>query len=95
MIVDISKGWYPDLIPYEVKGGLIDCKNLLPYDEFYSPAYDKSDYSSNAISGVPRTGKEFMASTGTRYQFIGTTTKLYRLETDKSLTDVSKAATTY
>ena len=95
MKIDISKGWYPDLIPYEIAGGLTDCKNLLPYDEYYANAVSKVDYSSNAVSGTPRTGAEFRASNETRYQFIGTSTKLCRLETDDSLTDVSKAATTY
>lgn len=95
MKIDISKGWYPDLIPYEINGGLVDCKNLLPYDEYYANAASKVDYSSNAVSGIPLTGAEFMASNEIRYQFIGTTTKLYRLETNKALTDVSKVATTY
>lgn len=95
MKIDISKGWYPDLIPYEIMGGLVDCKNLLPYDEYYANAVGKVDYSSNAVSGTPLTGAEFRASNETRYQFIGTSTKLYRLETNLSLTDVSKVATTY
>lgn len=90
--IPIDKGYLPDFIPFNMpEGGLVDCKNLLPYNEYWSPALDKVAYSSTAVSGVPRSVAEFRADDGNRYQFIGTTTKIYRLETDKSLTDVSLA----
>lgn len=94
--IDISKGWMPDLIPFEMPiGSLIDSKNLLPYEEGLKPMPGKVTYSSNAAAGTPLYGEEFEDSSGAKYVFIGSTTKLYRLETNKSLTDISKLATTY
>lgn len=94
--IDISKGWMPDLIPFKMpEGSLIDCKNLLPYEEAFKPMPGKVAYSSDAVAGTPLYAEEFQASDGTRYVFIGSTTKLNRMETNKSLSDISKVATTY
>lgn len=93
--IDISRGWLPDYVPFGIpKGGLIKAKNLLPYDEKYGPIPGKLDYSSSTISGSSR-GCYNMVINDVGYPIIGTTTKLYRLNADKTLTDKTKAATTY
>lgn len=94
--IDISKGWQPDFLRFGMpKGGLITCKNLIPFDEYYEMARGKAIYSTNAVAGTPLSAQEFMASDGTRYLIAGTATKLYRLETDRTFTDVTKLSTTY
>lgn len=96
MELNIQKGWMPDYLPFNVpEGGLLECKNLLPYDEYYAPVLDKVDYSTNTLAGTPLSGIEFKDSSNNTYVFCGSTTKLYRLETTKALTDISKLATTY
>lgn len=94
--IDISKGWTPDYLRFAMpKGGLITCKNLMPLDEYYAVVRGKSPYSSSVASGTPLGAREFMNKDGQRYLFVGTSTKLYRLETDQTLSDISKVSTTY
>lgn len=94
--ISLDKGWQPDYLSIAMpEGGLSECKNLLPLDEYYAPFYGLSDYSSNAVTGTPLIAKEFVSEAGTKAPFIGTTTKLWRLGANKALTDVTKSATTY
>ncbi|MBU0599116.1 hypothetical protein KKF61_09110 [Patescibacteria group bacterium] len=93
MKIDITKGWLPDIIPYELPdGGLIECKNLLPYDEYYAPAYGKVAYSTDAVSGTPIFGKVYKDSQLNNYLFIGTSTKLYKMGAAKSVTDITRTS---
>lgn len=94
--LDISKGWRPDLIPFTQAGGVVKATNLLPYDEGYLPAKNKSAYSTGAVTGTSIAAREYRNDTdGNFYVFIGTSSKLYRLEIDRSVTDISKTATDY
>ena len=88
--------WLPDLLPFAMpKGGLTICKNLIPLEDKYQIIQELLAYSSNALTGTPLSAIEFYASDGNYYSFIGTTTKLYRLETNRSLTDVTRASGNY
>ena len=91
--IDISRGWMPDYVPFAMpKGGLIKCENLLPYDEYYAPALSQLVYSVGAVSGTPLSGIELFSNDGNYYSFIGTSTKLYRLETNYTLSDITRAS---
>lgn len=82
----------PDYIPFSMpEGGLTICENLYPYDEYYGCVKGKISYSADAVVGTPRSGFNCRGTDGTRYSFIGTGTALYRLENNKTMTDVSKA----
>lgn len=88
--------WLPDLLPFAMpKGGLTVCKNIWPLEEGFKIVPSLVDYSSNAISGTNLSGIEFYADDGTYYVFLGTTTGLYRLETNKSLTNVTRVSGAY
>lgn len=94
--IDISKGWLPDFLPNDVPaGGLLQALNLYPYDEKYYPALSPLAYSSNTLVGTPIGSIEYRSNDGNYYLFCGTTTKLYRLETNQSLTDITRAAGAY
>lgn len=94
--VNIMKGWMPDYLPFFMPdGALITAENLVPYDEFYYPALQPLAYSSNAITGTPVGAVEYLSNNGNYYVFIGTLTKLYRLEVALSLTDITRAAGAY
>lgn len=95
--LDISLDrWLPDLPPFAMKkGGLTICKNILPLEESFKIMQEITAYSSNTVSGTPLTAIEVYASNGNYYTFIGTTTKLYRLEIDKSLTDITRTSGNY
>ena len=91
--ISIDRGWLPDFLPFEMpEGGLKVATNVLPYDEYYAPALDYVAYSSNVVSGTPLSGQQFRANDNQRYVFVGTDTKLYRLEPSKSLTDVTRVS---
>ena len=94
--IDISKGWLPDFLPNAMPvGGLLQALNLYPYDEKYYPALNPVAYSSNTLSGTPIGSVEYFSNDGNYYVFCGTTTKLYRLETTRSLADITRAAGAY
>ena len=95
--LDISLDrWLPDLLPFAMpKGGLTICKNILPLEEKFQIMQEAIAYSSNTVSGTPLSANEVYASDGYYYTFIGTTTKLYRLGIDKSLTDVTRVSGDY
>lgn len=94
--INISRGWMPDYAPFAMPdGGLVICSNLWPYDEFYSPVFSASAYSSSAVSGTPLSAVEtYSAADNKYYSFIGTTTKLYRLDT-VILTDITRLSGAY
>lgn len=92
----IDKGWMPDLAAFGITpGGLLKALNILPFDDSYRPARNKSTYSSSSLSDTSRSAIEFRDNAGNRRVFIGTADDLLRLETNKSITEVSKAATSY
>lgn len=94
--IDISKGWLPDFLPNSVPaGGLLQALNLYPHDEKYYPALSPLAYSSNAMTGIPKGNIEYFSNDGNYYLFCGTTTGLYRMETNQSLTDITRAAGAY
>lgn len=96
LTISISGGWRPDYLPFAMpEGSLIIAENLLPYDEFYYPALQPIDYSTNTLSGIPVGAKEYFSNDGNYYLFVGTTTKLYRLETTQALTDITRASGAY
>lgn len=96
LTINISKGWKPDYIDFAMPdGGLVIAENVLPYDEFYFPALQPIAYSSNILSGTPCGAKEYLSNNGNYYLFIGTLTKLYRLEVALTLTDITRAAGAY
>lgn len=95
--LDTSKGWLPDFISFAMPpGGLIKAVNVVPYSEGLYPFLSKTVYSSSAVTGTSITAKEFKNDADNNfYVFIGTSSKLFRMNLDKTLTDVSKAATDY
>lgn len=94
--IDISKGWLPDFLPNNLPiGGLLQALNLYPYDEKYYPALNPVSYSTTALSGTPIGNAEYFSNDANYYLFCGTTTKLYRMETNQTLTDITRAAGAY
>lgn len=93
MDINISKGWKPDLPTKErfLVGGLTTAKNILPVSGAYLPVLDKSAYNANAVSGTPINGITMQDSDGIFYNFIGTSTKLYRFDTT-NMTDITRAS---
>lgn len=94
--IPINKGWMPDYLPHNIpQGGLKVCRNLLPLDEHYKPHSLLNPYTTGSVLGTPLSAEEFSDNAGIKYTFIGTTTKLYRLNPNKSLNEVSKLGYTY
>ena len=94
--INLDKGWLPDFLPNDVPvGGLLQALNLYPYDEKYYPALSPLVYSTNAMTGIPRGNMEYFSNDGNYYLFCGTTTKLYRMETNQSLSDITRVAGAY
>lgn len=83
--------WLPDLIPFgSPDGALSKAYNLLPDDFYYSPAKNKVAYSTDTVTGTALNAKEFSGLTGTKYVYIGTTTKLLRMNADKTITNLTR-----
>jgi hypothetical protein len=97
--LDISKGWLPDLLPEDIAaaGGLVKASNVIPVAGNYLPVLDKAQYTTNAaMSGTPLQGLYCQTQAdGTYYNFVGTTTKIYRFSSKTSVTDATKTAATY
>src|SRR3990167_8919470 len=91
-LITFSLGsWLPDYIPFGMpEGGLRICRNLIPYPGKFMPFRKPVRYSTNALADTGISGYETTNNDGVKYTFIGTATKLYRLGSDKTLTDVSK-----
>lgn len=86
----------PDYIDFAMpQGALVKAQNVLPYDEYYSTAKDQVVESSGAITGTAIGAKEVVDIDGTYYGLVGTTTKLYRVEANLDLTDVTRVAGDY
>lgn len=71
------------------------CKNMVPYLNTLLPFYTRADYSTGTTSGSPRGGALFRDAANTTKTFLGTATKLFRLNADKTITDVTKSGATY
>lgn len=80
--INIANGYMPDLSTEEVteKGGLVRATNVLPISGAYYPLRDKTTYNDTAASGTPLRGICVQATDGNNYNFLGTTTKLYRFD---------------
>jgi len=92
MKVNISKGWTPDYSPLAMPdGGLVVCKNVVPLDEYYAPMPDKLQLISTVLDGTPLAARCFRSNNGNAYSLIGTTSKIYRVEINDTVTDVSIA----
>ena len=94
--IDISKGLMSDFPKFAIPpGGLSVCKNLYPWEDVYAPVLNGIAYSSNSMAGTPLSGIEYVQNTGTYRHFFGTTTKLYRLETGRTFTDITRVSGAY
>jgi len=93
MPIKIGAGWLPDLSPSEVGavGGLQTAKNLIPKDGGYRPMKGLYRWGSAQVAGVPLAAIAHGASDGIWRNFVGTTTKLYRVESGSAV-DISDAA---
>lgn len=94
--LDISKGWLPDFLDFSMpEGGLIQALNLIPHDEKYYPALNPAHYSATVLSGTPCGSQEYFSRNGKYYLFCGTFAKLYRFESDRSVSDITRASGAY
>jgi hypothetical protein len=84
--------WLPDFSPKAP--GLIQCENLLPFDRKYGVFNDATELTS-AITGVPLFMFQTQDDGGSKANFIGTTTKIYRYITGASATDVTSLGGPY
>lgn len=93
---NINAGWTPDLPKADIakSNGLVTAKNILPVGGSYLPVLNKAAYNSTAASGTPISGITMQNSDGTYYNFLGTSTKLYRFD-NTNMTDVTRAAGAY
>lgn len=89
----IDKGWTPDLSLTNqfLYGGLNIAKNVYPINQEYWPVFGKTIYNDTAISGIPINGITMQYSDGTFYNFLGSSTKLYRFDS-ANMTDVTRAS---
>ena len=81
--------WLPDL-PDILNPGLVNLENAIPQAEHYVPAYNISNVSTNALNGFCLGAAGFLASSGAGYNFFGTASKLYKLNTSNAFEDLSK-----
>ena len=87
--MDIQLGkWLPDYGPRV--DGLLVCRNVLPVNGKYIQAYDKSRYSGNAVTDPPLILFTVITSSLAVRSFVGTSSGLYRLDTDVAFDDISK-----
>ena len=94
--VQIDKGWFPDMIPHRMPdGGLIATANVIPTIDGYKPDTSYVQYGTGTMTDAALREKTFIHSNGTTYTIIGTATKLYLLNPDKTITDVSQSGYTY
>lgn len=94
--ISIGLGWTPDLTRADIAkaGGLFTANNIMPVQGAYHPVLGKSTYNTTALSGTAIKGTYMQDSDGIYYNFLGTTTKLYRFNAD-NLTDITRAAGDY
>lgn len=94
--IDFSGGWQPDWIPGEApEGTLAECKNLYPEDDYYKPVKSVVNYSSTGVTGTALSGREFRDTNGAFHAFVFTTTAIYRLAGDGTLTDITNVGGSY
>lgn len=89
--------WLPDLLPFAMpKGGLITCKNLIPFENnTYKIMPSQIAYSTNAMTGTPLSGEEFYANDSIYYTFIGTDVGMWRIGPGNTLSDVTRVSGAY
>lgn len=80
-IINIPLGkWQPDTLSHELApGDLITCKNVVAGPEGYVPFLNPSVYIDTAFTGIPRSGKSVINSSGVTYTFIGTASSIHRV----------------
>lgn len=90
--IPIDKAWTPDLTPEDTlkAGGLQVCKNVMPVNRYYEPCKDKKTYNSTALTGTILNGIYTQDTDGQYYNFVGTSSKLYRFD-KASVTNVTRA----
>jgi len=87
---NISGGWKPDYLPYKMpEGGCQIVKNLIPFTDHYVKMPTGVEMTSNGVSGTVL--NSYIVRRGSvLYTYIGTTTGLYRLESDHTVTNLSR-----
>lgn len=91
--IPIHAGWTPDLTPEDTLkvGGLQACKNVMPVNRYYEPCGNALTYNSNALTGTILNGTYTQDTDGQYYNFVGTSSKLYRFD-KTTLTNVTRAS---
>lgn len=91
--IPIHAGWMPDAFKTDVAklGGLVTANNVLPVQGAYVPILDKAEHNSNALTGTPLNGTYAQDTSGQYYNYVGTTSKLYRFDS-VTLTDITRAS---
>ena len=94
--INIIAGWTPDLSLEDIAniGGLKVAKNILPISKMYKPIQSLAIYNNNTINGTSRMFCIAQDLGGANYNFLATTTKLYRF-TKTALTDVTRLSGDY
>lgn len=92
-LTKVSLGsWLPDFVEHEMPdGALIECKNLIPYTEFFAAAYSANTLITTSLSGTPMAGVMYKDSSLIKKTFVGTTQKLYEIY-GNTLSDKSPTA---
>ncbi len=92
----INAGWMPDLSYKEIaeKGGLAIAKNIIPVSGNYLSVMDKATFCDIAPSGTPINGICVQDTNGEYYNFLGTSTKLYRFNKG-NMTDITRTTGNY
>lgn len=94
--IPINAGWTPDLTPEDTlkAGGLQVCKNVMPVNRHYKPLNDKLTYNPNVFTGTILGGIYAQADDGQYYNFVGTSSKLYRFN-KTTITDITRTTGDY
>ena len=94
--ININAGWMPDYNLEEIAklGGLKTAKNVIPTNKKYKPLQGLLTFNATAVTGTALNGYVVQDIDGLYYNFLGTTTKLYRYSSS-ALTDVTRTASNY
>ena len=85
--------WFPDQ-PINENPGAIEAKNCIPSARSYRPFYSLSEFAG-ALNGACVGSYYARSSSEALYTFFASASKLYRLVSGTTVSDVSKTATTY
>lgn len=80
--------WLPDQ-PDHANPGATEAKNVIPAEQSYKQLNGLNIHSS-ALAARAQGAVAAIDSSGNIYDFVGTSTKLYKLETDATFTDVAQ-----